>query len=214
MKYKYRLKCKLCGKEFLSISRYPEICQVCKTEKENQVRFSKTKQCQQCGKSFVAKSPRQKYCSIRCSNEAKKTGKFVLCVNCHKKVWVTVSQLKKQSLFFCSNRCHRRFKCRDNHYRPFGVSPKMRMKLLISANYCCRICGKKHERLFPLEIHHINGNPKDNRIENMIVLCRSCHHRFHTGTLGYNRRQLYKLAKRYLLIGEKYGNEIQTATNI
>ncbi len=26
-----------------------------------------------------------------------------------------------------------------------------------------------------LEIHHVNGNPMDNRIQNTIPLCRGCH---------------------------------------
>jgi 5-methylcytosine-specific restriction endonuclease McrA len=29
----------------------------------------------------------------------------------------------------------------------------------------------------PLEIHHVNGDPMDNRIANTIPLCRDCHHK-------------------------------------
>jgi hypothetical protein len=33
----------------------------------------------------------------------------------------------------------------------------------------CELCGKKGER------HHINGDPIDNRRENISFLCRRCH---------------------------------------
>jgi 5-methylcytosine-specific restriction endonuclease McrA len=29
----------------------------------------------------------------------------------------------------------------------------------------------------PLEVHHVNGDPIDNRIQNTIPLCRDCHHK-------------------------------------
>lgn len=53
-------------------------------------------------------------------------------------------------------------------------------------NNRCAICGKKDfpykskcksgtfERRF-LEIHHIDGNPVNNQISNLILLCKSCH---------------------------------------
>ena len=35
----------------------------------------------------------------------------------------------------------------------------------------CEICGYTEN----LELHHINGNPTDNRIENLQILCPNCH---------------------------------------
>jgi predicted restriction endonuclease len=37
----------------------------------------------------------------------------------------------------------------------------------------CRDCGRSDA---PLEVHHVNGDPMDNRIVNTIPLCRDCHH--------------------------------------
>ncbi len=43
---------------------------------------------------------------------------------------------------------------------------------------CCEECGwsrRTDEGHFPLEIHHMNGNPRDNRLVNLQVLCPNCH---------------------------------------
>ena len=41
----------------------------------------------------------------------------------------------------------------------------------------CECCGsiKWNGREIPLELHHINGNRADNRLENLQVLCPNCH---------------------------------------
>lgn len=41
----------------------------------------------------------------------------------------------------------------------------------------CQICGLSewHGHPIPLEIHHINGNNRDNRLENLQLVCPNCH---------------------------------------
>ena len=41
----------------------------------------------------------------------------------------------------------------------------------------CEICGLSewNGKELSLELHHINGNPTDNRIENLQILCPNCH---------------------------------------
>lgn len=44
--------------------------------------------------------------------------------------------------------------------------------------YKCEKCGNKGEWMgekFTLELHHINGNHFDNRLENLQILCPNCH---------------------------------------
>jgi len=36
-------------------------------------------------------------------------------------------------------------------------------------------------------IHHIDGNPKNNKLENLILLCPNCHSQFH---MGKSKREL------------------------
>ena len=39
----------------------------------------------------------------------------------------------------------------------------------------CEICGKSGK----LDIHHIDENPNNNNIDNLMCLCRSCHMKIH-----------------------------------
>ena len=41
----------------------------------------------------------------------------------------------------------------------------------------CEICGitEWQGKSIQCELHHINGNPTDNRIENLQILCPNCH---------------------------------------
>ncbi len=42
----------------------------------------------------------------------------------------------------------------------------------------CEQCGWAQEALngrLPLELHHINGNARDHRLKNLIILCPNCH---------------------------------------
>lgn len=42
----------------------------------------------------------------------------------------------------------------------------------------CEECGwskTSEDGRIPLELHHINGNGRDNRLENLMILCPNCH---------------------------------------
>lgn len=45
-------------------------------------------------------------------------------------------------------------------------------------NECCEKCGwaeKREDGKVPVELHHINGDSSDNRLENLQILCPNCH---------------------------------------
>ena len=59
------------------------------------------------------------------------------------------------------------------------TSYKLKKRLLKDdiKEYCCEECQLKewNGKPIPLELHHINGNNKDNRLSNLMLLCPNCH---------------------------------------
>ena len=86
-------------------------------------------------------------------------------------------------------------------------SSALRIKLIkegIKENKC-EICGQLPEHMgkpLTLQLHHINGNHNDNRLENLIILCPNCH----SQTENYSsHKNIKEKIKHYC---EKCGKEI------
>lgn len=65
---------------------------------------------------------------------------------------------------------------KNSNYQSFKL--KNRLFLANLKKPACELCGwamKSADGRLPLELDHINGNNKDNRIENLQVLCPNCH---------------------------------------
>lgn len=80
-----------------------------------------------------------------------------------------------------------RKKIKDNAF--FGGNRKAALE---RDNYTCQHCGSKND----LQVHHIDGNgttaPKESRnnaLDNLLTLCRSCHTRIHHETRRLNAAQ-------------------------
>ncbi len=61
---------------------------------------------------------------------------------------------------------------------PYGIEFNKQLKAYIRwmDNYRCQECGYTERHLgYKLQIHHIDFNKKNNNINNLIGLCRSCH---------------------------------------
>ena len=54
-------------------------------------------------------------------------------------------------------------------------------------NYTCQICGVKQAKL---EVHHIRLRSEggSNRMDNLVVLCKDCHAKVHTGELDFTKK--------------------------
>lgn len=64
---------------------------------------------------------------------------------------------------------------KDSNYQSYKLSKRLLKEGL--KEHRCEKCGN-NEWLgspIPLELHHINGDHTDNRIENLMMLCPNCH---------------------------------------
>jgi len=142
--------------------------------------------CEQCGKELVKRRGerpsrfyRRRFCSVACSNASKVKVPIErrFCEQCRTKLVRRrgESTPKFQRRVFCSVACS-------------GAS---KMKGIVSDSALskrarkyredkCESCGATHSlsasgRTRPLDVHHIDGDRMNNREENMMTLCVSCH---------------------------------------
>lgn len=104
------------------------------------------------------------------------------CLNCGK-------ELIKAQTKYCCNKCQKEYESKQkvqawlagdfNGNSGYQLSKTIRNYLLKSHDYKCEKCGWGEKNSFtdliPLEIHHKDGDYKNNRPENLEVLCPNCH---------------------------------------
>ena len=75
-------------------------------------------------------------------------------------------------------------------FEPYGIAFNNQLKAYIRwmDNHTCQQCGITQNQLnYKLHIHHIDFNKKNNTIQNLISLCRTCHMQ-----TNYNRQDWIK----------------------
>lgn len=167
-----------------------------------QVSFTKT--CQLCGVVFILRfkcDSDRKFCSNKCRlnnlhrhHKKPKTGENFACLNCRKKFYCEKGLISKAR--YCSRSCQGAWmaktggrKAWSNGHWKGGLSDSSHgYRMLTSGVYSEKF--KLHHR-FVMEkylgrdldsseiVHHINGNKKDNRIENLEIMTRAEHMNHH-----------------------------------
>jgi len=142
--------------------------------------------CRKCNKKFVPKKGAINYCSISCRNsrsfsdQTKKKKSFIA-----KKKWLDGSYSlvdwdnvnnnidKKAKQFNAWEK-----KTYDRLFNGEKLHIQTLRKLLIKdVGNCCEICNNSIWIDIPitLEIHHIDGDNKNNELKNLQILCPNCH---------------------------------------
>lgn len=159
-----------------------------KEEKLQQERIEYEKNpkiCLECGKEIPFEKRFGKFCSKSCStsytNKLRPKKLVKICPVCKKE---TTNEI------FCSTKCQQENKYQqyirqwkngevDGLRGEYQISKYIRRYLFDKYNNSCQCCGWNKENPFthnvPLEVHHIDGNYKNNSEENLQLLCPNCH---------------------------------------
>lgn len=107
--------------------------------------------CVTCGKEYIKYNKKLKYCSIQCEQKH------------HREEFIKKWLKGEIDATICG----------------YELSNTIRKYLLEKAGYKCEKCGwsevNEYTGKVPLQIHHIDGNCKNNTKENLQVLCPNCH---------------------------------------
>lgn len=154
-------------------------------EKSGRKRTGEYHNCEHCAKQFIRRAypnsqwmQKQKYCSIDCRHLAQRRR---ITLNCD---WCNVEFEKIQSHMrefnFCSKKCKNEA-CKVDGLNGFdhpmyNEDSKWNYRTRAFREYGkkCSNCGYD-EHYQVLDVHHIDENRDNNSIDNLIVLCPTCH---------------------------------------
>jgi hypothetical protein len=172
--YCHRKRYKTCSYKCCGIyKRKPTIINICKV----------------CKIEFICKKSRtkqQNHCSRECAKISNKSGKILICLNCSISFYCPNNLLYKRK--YCSN------KCRLLHWNKESLKKQMPGSYQENAwkiyERKCYDCGLNDKRV--LVIHHIDGNRKNGKINNLIPVCHNCHCLRHIKLTGNHRLPSYR----------------------
>ena len=113
----------------------------------------------------------------------KGSGKVRYCLNCGK-------VLNNRQTKYCSNICQADYQYKQyiNRWKSgeetglsgeYGISQHIRRYLMDKYSCKCQLCGwgetNPYTNTVPLEIHHIDGDYKNNNEDNLQLICPNCH---------------------------------------
>ena len=73
------------------------------------------------------------------------------------------------------------------------ISPELAAEVLFRSDRTCCVCRDRNRKV---EIHHVDEDPRNNDIGNLIVLCKDCHSDAHT-THAFARNLTAPLLRKY-----------------
>lgn len=183
--------CLCCGEPFMDYesSKRKYCSKNCSMKKrwESKEKAKKIKLiCRNCNKEFELKASETRvkenkvhYCSAKCRDEARKTGKIKECPICGKSFYTTRNE-------FCSTKCSNEYISKNrkhNLYMENGYLIKFKNGYNKKGNAKLhRLIMEEHlgRKLTSNEIvHHIDGNKLNNDITNLKVMTRGEHSRLH-----------------------------------
>lgn len=84
----------------------------------------------------------------------------------------------------------------DYQYNPDAPQPQYRRRAIEAYGHECSGCGCTDKCM---DVHHLNGNHSDDRLDNLVVLCKSCHARIHCRSFGRDTDCIDEEFTRYVI---------------
>lgn len=149
------------------------------------------KECEVCQKTFEAreadhKRGRARFCSLSCSssrsNPNKQRQTKVICAYCQCEFLKPNNKLKgsKSGLYFCSREHKDKAQriggieaIQPDHYKNGKHTHYRKLALREFPKHCNRCQWREHEEV--LVAHHKNRDRTNNTLENLEILCPTCH---------------------------------------
>ena len=167
------------------------------------------KSCEYCSIEFAAPQKEVnrgngRFCSTACSAKRtrKKTQKVLncICAQCGKACWKPFSKIKnsRSGLFFCNRLCKETAQklggikaIMPPHYGTSNGCHSYRELAFNNLVAKCERCDYS-KYVGVLEVHHIDGDRTHNSLENLRILCPTCHEEQHylTSTGKYRKQKL------------------------
>lgn len=153
----------------------------------NNTRKQKTKNvCSQCKCSYQTKCNHSKFCSQQCSSAYRRNRPVeVVCNQCSNTFTKNESRLKRSYKHFCTNLCKKEYYEVNSHER--GVYNKHNGRSATSTYRKLAFASYKHECYYckydkfidVLQVHHLDENRNNNSLENLRIVCPTCHSEVH-----------------------------------
>jgi len=227
--------CKNCGKKFQVDWHNGDhiFCNRNCYREYQQKKSTRTYTCKNCGKKvkFIGRKSHKnyyryingkktigKFCSKECADLYKtKPREIRICLNCKKEFEVLPTPSREGNDLLCSKKCQYEYYKREKHpnwlggisFEPYGIefNDELKEKIRERDGHICQMPGcNKRENGEAHSVHHINYNKKDNRPENLISLCRSCHQKTN---FDRNYWQSYFTNKLNYFMEVDYGTDYQ-----
>ena len=153
-------------------------------------RRAKEIQCGHCNNKFLTRlNSDAQYCSRICKGASVKTSMVLECHECKKKFERTkykAENSSKHNFHFCSRTCKEKaqslkgscLEIRPSHYGEGNGKSSYRKLAFESYDHKCNRCG--YDKIVEvLQVHHKDKNRENNIVENLEIMCPTCHMEFH-----------------------------------
>lgn len=143
-----------------------------------------------CLTPLIVKGNNYIYCSLECKRKYNLKALKVKCKNCGIVFQKTRSAIKRTKNNFCTTLCVSEYKISNS---------KITTRFKIKDKHICRVVSEKvlNRKLLKTEIvHHIDENPRNNSIENLVVLPSiRFHYDVHRSNKNFDKYKLMNIIK-------------------